>query len=123
MKNKKHFFDQIVETVKNGQKIDMLQNSSRTPIDFDQASYFTIQLCEKYPSFSKEIINIAGDQHLTKYDLAIKIINHFNLDESKIVPAKLINGTSFEVDRAKNTLICNKKLKKILNLSYIESKW
>ncbi|MBL6785228.1 MAG: sugar nucleotide-binding protein [Rickettsiales bacterium] len=116
--SKKHFFDIIVESLKNKKDIDMFADSSRSVISFDMASYFTVLLLEKYYK-ARDIINITSDSYLTKFEMAHKIANKLKLDNSFIKPASIKTKNDFGSKRAQNTLISNKKLKNILKLDNI----
>ena len=115
---KKHFYDKIIETIRRKEIIEMYSDSFRSVISFDQASYYTIQLILKNYQ-SKDIINIAGDESLSKYEIALGIAKKNNLDENYIKSTLITQADSFGANRAKNTLISNDKLKKILNLKNI----
>ena len=115
---KKHFFDFIVESLSNGQSIDMFSDSYRSVISFDVASYLTIMLLEKYYQ-KQDIINVAGDLHLSKFDIALGIAKKLSLDDRFIKPASIANQDNFGSKRAKSTLISNGKLKSILKLDNI----
>lgn len=116
--SKKHFYDVIAESLKNKKNIEMFADSYRSAISFNAASYFTILLLEKFYK-KRDIINIAGDLHLSKFDVAMGIAKKLNLDSSFIKSASIADQSSFGSKRAKSTLISNQKLKNILNLENI----
>ena len=99
----------------------MFADSSRSVISFDMASYFTVLLLEKYYK-ARDIINITSDSYLTKFEMAHKIANKLKLDNSFIKPASIKTKNDFGSKRAQNTLISNKKLKRIFlkldNITY-----
>ncbi|MBQ7276493.1 MAG: sugar nucleotide-binding protein [Bacilli bacterium] len=116
---KKHFYDEIVETVKSGNLIEMFKDSYRSSLSFDNASYLLVQLIEKGNTSS--IVNICGDSDLSKYDVALKIAEIEGLDKSLIIPVS-INKTqkNFVTKRADSTLMDNSLLKEILGVSNID---
>jgi len=118
---RKHFFDIIVDSLINNEKIEMFTDFYRTITSFNQAAYYTIQLCEKYPDKKRNIINICTDEHLSKYDLAIKIYEKFNLkNKENIVPISIEGKNSIlKTKRAKYNLVDNKKLKELLKIKHI----
>ena len=116
--NRKHFFDIIIESLQNKQNIDMYNDSSRSIISFDLASYYSVLLLDKFYQ-KKDIINITSDDYLSKFDMAVKIAKKFNLDDKFIAPASINKNNDFGSKRAQNTLISNKKLKNILKLDKI----
>jgi dTDP-4-dehydrorhamnose reductase len=115
---KKHFFDIITESLKKRENIDMFSDSYRSVISFNLAAYFTTLLLEKYYK-KRDIINIAGDLHLSKFDMALGIAKKLSLDSSFIKPTLIVNQNNFGSKRAKSTLISNRKLKSILKLDQI----
>jgi len=115
---KKHFYDKITQTIKKKEFIEMYSDSYRSVISFDKASHYTIQLILKH-YHAKDIINIAGDDNLSKYEIALGIAKKNNLDTDYIKSTLISNNQNFGTNRAKNTLISNSKLKKILNLKNI----
>lgn len=117
--SKSHFYDYIVDSLQNKEQIEMFSDSFRSVISFSDASNLTIQLMEKHYQY-KDIINISGDDHLSKYDTAKRIANSLGLEEDYIKSITTENQNIFTSPRAKVTLISNKKIKEILNLSKIE---
>lgn len=120
LKHKKHFFDEIVETLKGNNQIKMFSDSFRSSLDFNTAAFLLIQLCENYNIDMPKIFNISGDKDLSKYDVALEIARILNLDNSFILPisASHSNGI-FEATRAQSTLLDNSKLKQYLKLEEI----
>lgn len=116
---KKHFFDIIAESLKHKEEIDMLADSFRSVITFDAAAHCTISLLENYYK-KQDIINISGDEHLSKFEVAIRIANKLSLDRRYIKSILTANQTIFSSSkRAQNTLISNQKLKNILKIDDI----
>lgn len=113
---KKHFFDQIVFALQENQKIDLLEDSFRSALDFEQAASFTIQLLDNSRS---GIFNICGDQNLSKFDVGMMIARKFQFDEGLIQKIKFKDASFFKAARAQNCLMSNQKLKKTLTLDSI----
>lgn len=123
VKGKKHFYDEIVETVKNGETMEMFEDQKRTMIDFDTASQILIRLANTPDAQNYPIVNIAGDESLSKYELGRRIIHKYGLDESKIIPISIDeNNKIFTAKRAKETLLDNSLVKKILHLESLKIK-
>lgn len=117
---KQHFFDQITNCLKNNNPIDMFVDSFRSVIDFDNAANFTIKLIKNFYK-PRDIINIAGDKNISKYNIAIGIAKKLDLNTNLIKPIKIKSKQNiFSTPRATTTLISNKKLKKILGLKSIK---
>ena len=113
---KKHFYDIILESLEGG-GIDMFKDSFRTAVSFDSAARFTISLLENHYK-KRDILNIAGDNHLSKYDIACIIAKKLSLDSQLIRPAAMISS-DFGSKRAHSTLVSNKKIKNILRINNI----
>lgn len=118
--SKKHFYDVIVESCNTGQGIDLMNDSYRSIISFDQAASITIELCEKYWKAKLGVINIASDSVMSKFDIGLKIVPN----ES----CHLIRSISFDsqkfflAKRPKNVLLNNSKLKMLINSPFIDCK-
>ncbi len=121
--DKKHFYDEIVDTVKNGNTIEMFSDQLRSMIDFDTAAQMVVRLVELPSAHQYPIVNISGDEALSKYELGIRICKSNKLDETKIKAITMDeNNNIFQAKRAKATLLDNSLLKKILNLKEVKIK-
>ena len=123
-KGKKHFFDEIVETLKSNKTIEMFTDNLRSIIDFDTASTLLIDLIESENAKQYKIVNIASDVGISKYDFALLIASKYNLDKSKIIPITMDdeNQNIFIAKRAKETLLDNTLIKQILKIDEIKVK-
>lgn len=120
---KKHFYDEIVETVKNGGTMEMFEDQKRSMIDFDTVAQILIRLAENKNAQQYPIVNIAGDEALSKYELGRRIARKHGLDESKIIPISMDSDNKiFTAKRAKETLLDNTLVKKILGLNQLTIK-
>lgn len=120
---KKHFYDEIVETVKNGGSMEMFSDQLRSMIDFDTAAKIVVQLVESPSAHKTKIVNISGDEALSKYELGIRICRSNGLDENKIVPISMdADNKIFTAKRAKATILDNTLVKQILNLKELKIK-
>lgn len=121
LKHKKHFYDVIVETLKNGQAIDMFADTEKTMIDFDTATKILVQLSIEYNNKMPKVLNICGDKSLTKYDVGVKIAEKHGLDVNLVHPVSLVQDKKiFAVKRPSTVLLDNSLLKKTLGLAKIE---
>lgn len=80
LKNRKHFYDMIVEKVCSGEGIEMFADSYRSTLHFRQAAELLIQLMEKHGRECPSIVNICGDEGLSKYDVGRAIAGRFGRD-------------------------------------------
>lgn len=117
--NKKHFVDNIITNIQNGQTMEFFSDVYRTMLDFDSVSRLIIKLINNNEAQKYKIVNISGDESLSKYDMAIKIANKYNLDKNKIIPIEQTNSGIWQEKRANNILLDNSLLKNILNIDTI----
>lgn len=121
--DKKHFYDQIVDTIKSGGEMEMFFDQKRSMIDFDTAAKIVISLVENKDAHKYPIVNVSGDEALSKYDLGIRICASHGLDSNKIKAISMDgDNTIFTAKRAKETLLDNSLVKEILNLKELKIK-
>lgn len=121
LEGKKHFYDEIVATVKNGGQMEMFADQKRSMIDFDTAAKTVVDLVETPAARAYPIVNISGDEALSKYELGIRICRSNGLDESKIVAISMDDDNKiFTAKRAKATLLDNNLVKQILKLNELK---
>lgn len=116
---KPHFYDRIVESLKNNESFEMYEDSYRSSLSFENAARLTIALIEN--NNTHNIVNVCGDKDLSKYDVGVMIAEREGLDPKLIVPItmdKKMEG--FETKRATSTLMDNSLLKEIINLEYVD---
>lgn len=119
---KKHFYDNIFETLCTGNIIEMFSDSLRSALDFQTAANLLIQVIELGKSCDIPLtLNISGDEDLSKYEIGIRIA-HKALKPDKLVKPISIhqNDHIFKTPRAASTLMDNGRLKKLLNLPKIQ---
>lgn len=120
---KQHFTDIILESVKNKNFIDMLNDTYRNIIDFEQASQLLLLLIRKYASEQIGVVNISGDDLITKYDFAKELVKSEGLDNNYIKALSMKNNNFFIDKRPNILIISNAKLKKLLNIDKIILKY
>jgi len=121
LKHKKHFYDIIVETIQRGEKMEMFEDAIKAPLDFNTAIGTVVDLAEAYTEDMPKILNIAGDEVLTKYEIGLRIAEKYGCDSSLIVPISLNNDTKiFKEKRADCTIMDNSLVKKTLGLSELK---
>lgn len=118
---KKHFYDVIVETIQAGNSIEMFEDNYKTALDFGTAVSTLVALMENYTADMPKILNIAGDEILSKYDIGIKIADKYGCSRDLIVPISMKNDTKiFTEKRADCTLLDNSAVKEALGLSELK---
>lgn len=120
---KRHFFDDIVSNLKNGQKMEFFTDSRRSMIDFDTVAKTLIALTQTTEAQKYPIVNVAGDESLSKYDFALRLADKYGLDKSLIVPVSMDeNTTIWKEKRPKKILLDNTLCKRILGLNELKMK-
>ncbi len=117
---KKHFYDEIVEALKNGKEMEMFTDNIRSFIDFNTASRMVLRLMQTPEGAIHPIVNIAGDEGLSKYELALRIARKHNLRSENIKPISMSESGIFKASRSKTTLLDNRLLKQILGLKELK---
>ena len=121
VEGKKHFFDLIKSDLESNKIVDMFNDSFRSTLDFNQCAKLLIMLIEKYGSASDKIINISGDDILSKYEVALLMAEKYNLNASLINPVSILSTVGvFKAKRASTAILDNTKLKALLNLPIIK---
>lgn len=116
---RKHFYDEIIDAAVEGRRMEMFCDQKRSMLDFRTAAELTIGLMESDEARKTSIVNISGDEFLSKYEMARRIINTKGLDDTFIVPVNMQDSSVFRAKRAANTLLDNRILKRILHLNNI----
>lgn len=120
LNHKKHFYDNILETIKKGQPFDMFKDSYRSSLDFNTAACILVRLMETYTKDIPKILNISGDQDLSKYDVGLMIASSQKCDQLLIRPISIKgNDMIFDAPRATSTLLDNSCVKKVLGVQSI----
>lgn len=121
VEHKKHFFDFIKSDLEQGKVVEMFEDSYRSTLDFNQCAKLLVMLIEKCGTCSEKILNIAGDDVLSKYDVALLMAEKYGLDKGLIKPISVKqNNAIFKAKRANSAVLDNTKIKKILNLKEIK---
>lgn len=120
VENRPHFFDKIKADLEQGKTVEMFSDSYRSTLSFNQCAYYLVTLIEKFGACSEKIVNIAGDDVMSKYDAAIALADKYNLDKNLIKPISVnsLNGI-FKAKRAASSVLDNGKLKLLLNINEI----
>ena len=115
-----HFFDNIKSDLEHRKIVEMFSDSYRSTLSFNQCAHYLISLIEKFGACSEKIINIAGDDVMSKYDAAITLADKYELDKSLIRPVSITqNNGILRAKRAASGTLDNSKLKSLLNISEI----
>ncbi len=119
---RKHFYDTIVSTLLAGEPIEMFSDSLRSALDFDTAAQLMIRLAERKEPVP-QIINVCGDEALSKYDIGLRIADNLGVSRNLVKPISIENAEGiFEAKRAASTLMDNSLLKRTLGLEKVRLK-
>ena len=115
-----HFFDNIKADLEAGKTVEMFSDSYRSTLSFNQCAYYLVALIEKFGACPEKIVNIAGDDVMSKYDAAMVLAEKYNLDK-KLIKAISVNSTNgiFKAKRAASGTLDNAKLKRLLAIKEI----
>lgn len=118
---KKHFYDFIVTELSMGKAVEMFEDSLRSTISFNQAAEMLVRLIENYSDSIPQVLNISGDEDLSKYDVGIRIACKLGIPCEKIIPISVHAGEKiFQAKRAASTLMDNSLIKQLLNQKEIK---
>ncbi|MBQ3150467.1 MAG: NAD-dependent epimerase/dehydratase family protein [Clostridia bacterium] len=112
--DKKHFYDNICNSLKNGQKVEMVDGLYRSALSYGRAAdiIYRLSVRENLP----DVINVCSDRGYTKYETGCIIAKENGLDVSLITSLTEKEGEKFFRDkRASSTVMDNTLLKKILS--------
>ncbi len=115
-----HFFDNIKTDLESGKEVEMFSDSYRSTLSFNQCAYYLVALIEKFGSCFEKVINIAGDDVMSKYDAAMVLAEKYGLDKSLIKPISVTSANGiFKAKRAASGTLDNSKLKSLLDIKEI----
>lgn len=119
--HKKHFYDTIVSSLVEGKNVEMFADSYRSALSFDDAARLLVEL--SLQSEVPKLLNVCGDDDLSKYDIALQIADKLNVSRELVVPISMdCSSGIFIEERAKSTLMDNSLLKKTLGIPCVSFK-
>ncbi len=118
-----HFFDNIKSDLESGKTVEMFSDSYRSTLSFNQCAYYLVSLIEKFGACPEKIVNIAGDDVMSKYETAMVLANKYGLNTALIKPISVASTNGiFKAKRATSGTLDNNKLKSLLNIKEIHLK-
>lgn len=118
LENKKHFYDNIVEKTRAGEDFTLADGLWRSALDYESVARILIKLCntDNVP----QILNLCGDESLSKYDVGVLIAGKHNLPMEHIIktPESEIMKLFYET-RTSSTAMDNSLLKSVLGVDEI----
>jgi dTDP-4-dehydrorhamnose reductase len=107
---RRSFSDVIIESLHSGKDLKLFTDVFYTPILVDQLARAAHDLIDLKVS---GIINVVGDERITKYEFGIRIAEKFGLDSSLIKPGLLADQAAL-VQRPRDMSLSNQKVCKLL---------
>lgn len=118
---RKHFYDVIVDTITQGKTMEMFSDSYRSTLNFDTAARLTIEMMETYSTEYPQILNVCGDDALSKYDVGCIIADEVGVPRQLIRPISIADNTGiFQAKRASSAVMDNTLLKQTLGLNAVK---
>ena len=115
-----HFFDNIKADLEAGKVVEMFADSYRSTLSFNQCAYYLVALIERFGACPEKIVNIAGDDVMSKYDAALALADKYNLNKNLIKSVSVKQNTGiFKAKRAASATLDNNKLKTLLDIKAI----
>lgn len=94
--------------------MEVFENSYRSTLDFKTAAELTISFITEHAGKIPPILNVAGDEALSKYDVGIQVAACLGIPESLAHPIRAESGSHiYSTPRAAVTLMDNTKMKQI----------
>ena len=107
-KFKKNFLFFIYKSLSNNRKINLFNDIHNTPISIDQFNKILIKLIKKD---KKGLVNVCGNERITKYKFGLIAAKIFSLDTKLITPIKY--KKILKVKRPNDMSLSNKKLNRM----------
>ena len=95
---KKHFFDELLCKLENGERIYMLTDYVRSALSYEQAAEKVIKLLEIPPY--NGCVNICGDKAVSKYDIGLEAAALAGVSDGLVVPTNFEQLGIFKEKRA-----------------------
>lgn len=119
LRNKKHFYDNIVERTVQGEDFTLADGLWRSALDYKSVADILFRLASK--DNVPQILNLCGDDSLSKYDVGVMIAKKHNLPMKHIIktPEAEIMKLFYET-RTSSTAMDNSLLKSVLGVDEIK---
>lgn len=115
-----HFYDRILEHLRHGEPVEMFEDSYRSTLSFDAVANLSLRLMALGSDCVPPVVNVAGDEALSKYDVGRRIAQAHGFDMSLVHPISVKHAQGiFGVPRASSAILDNQRLKKLLGLKSI----
>lgn len=117
---KQNFYDIIRTNLLSGETTEMIDGMRRSVLSYKTVASLLFSLSEH--DGVPQTLNVCGDRSYTKYEMGLKLADHFGADRSFVRKISEEEGKKFFRDlRASDSVMDNTLLKNILSLD--EIKW
>lgn len=122
LENKKHFYDNIVEKTVQGEIFTLADGLFRSALDYSSVADILVRLSNTQNA--PQILNLCGDESLSKYDVGLLIAKKHNLPTERLIktPESEIMKLFYE-RRTSSTAMDNTLLKSVLGVDEIKIKF
>lgn len=122
LENKKHFYDNIVEKTVQGETFTLADGLWRSALDYSAVADILVELSRK--KNVPQILNLCGDDSLSKYDVGLLIAQKHNLPAENLIktPEAEIMKLFYE-KRTSSTAMDNSLLRQVLGVDEIKIKF
>ena len=107
---RRSFSDVIIETLRSGKDLNLFTDVFYTPTLVDKVAIAAHDLID---TKAAGIVNIVGDERISKYEFGIRIAEEFGLDAGLIKPGLLADQVAL-VQRPYDMSLSNQKISKLL---------
>lgn len=117
LSGKPHFYDKATATLQRGEPLEMIDGLVRSVLSYRQTADLLIALSRLPAASLPEVVNVCGDEGLTKYEMGLRIAEHLGCDPALIKKISEEEGRKFFKDaRAHSAVMDNTRLKQLLGL-------
>lgn len=106
---KQNFYDKTFLSLQKGESVEMIEGLARNALTYEQAAQIIVNLatgCKNIP----QILNIAGDNLLTKYNLGLRIAADAGAAPELIKPISKIEGQKFFAEKRASVIVLDNAL-------------
>ena len=107
---KRHFFDQITDKLRAGEKVDMFTDFIRSSIPYPTAAEDLLRLTKT--ETDDRIFNVCADEPTSKYDIGLYAARLCGADPALVVPSLGKEAGVFTETRAEAIIMSNARLKR-----------
>ncbi len=117
---KPHFYDKAAAALQKGEPLEMIDGMVRSVLSYRQTAALLVQLSRLPAGSLPGILNVCGDEGLTKYEMGLGIAKRLGCDPALVKRITEEEGRKFFKDaRAHSAVMDNTRLKRLLGLPAI----